>query len=70
MKSIDCLGDMCPIPILKTKKEMKDMKSGEVIKIVTDHSCVLESVTHQFKKHQVRCEEVLSGVWEIYITKS
>jgi TusA-related sulfurtransferase len=70
MKSIDCLGDMCPIPVLKSKKELEKMESGDVLKIVTDHSCVLESVNHQFKKHQVRCEEVISGVWEIFITKA
>lgn len=69
MKSIDCLGDMCPIPVLKMKKEMQKMESGEVLKLVTDHSCVLESVTHQFKKCEIRHEEVMSGVWEIYITK-
>lgn len=70
MKSIDCLGDMCPIPVLKSKKELAKMKSGDVLKIVTDHSCVLESVTHQFKKCHIRHEEVINGVWEIYITKS
>jgi TusA-related sulfurtransferase len=70
MKTIDCLGDMCPLPILKIRREMKKMKSGEVVKAVTDHSCVLESIISNFKKHKITHEEVINGVWEIFIEKS
>lgn len=70
MRTIDCLGDICPIPILKTKKELKSIKPGEVVKVVTDHSCVLESVIINFKKYNITYEEVINGVWEIFITKS
>ena len=70
MKSLDCLGDMCPIPVLKTIKELKNINTGDTLKIVTDHSCVLESLTNKFKKHHIAYEEVINGVWEIYLTKS
>lgn len=70
MITIDCLGDMCPVPILKTKKELKKIKKGETIKIVTDHSCVLESLSSKFKNHQISSDEVINGVWEIFLTKS
>ncbi|AFA49015.1 sulfurtransferase TusA family protein [Acetobacterium woodii] len=69
MKTIDCLGDMCPIPVLKAKKELKNTQPGETIKIVTDHSCVLESLSSKFKKHHITSDEVINGVWEIFITK-
>ncbi|MDI3535682.1 MAG: tRNA 2-thiouridine synthesizing protein [Eubacteriaceae bacterium] len=69
MQTIDCLGDMCPIPVLKTKKIFKTLKSGESIKIISDHSCVLESMQSTFKKHQIRSDEVIAGVWEIFLTK-
>ena len=70
MITIDCLGDMCPIPVLKAQKEFKKLASGDTIKIITDHSCALESVTNKFKKHQVSSDEIIVGVWEIFITKS
>ncbi|MBF7096234.1 sulfurtransferase TusA family protein [Alkalibacter mobilis] len=70
MKTLDCLGDMCPIPAVKTKKELKNLDTGETLKVITDHSCVLESIENQFKKHQIRHVEVMNGVWEIFITKS
>ncbi|MFZ7121092.1 MAG: sulfurtransferase TusA family protein [Eubacteriaceae bacterium] len=69
MKTVDCLGDMCPIPVLKTKQELLSISKGETLKIITDHSCVLESLNNKFKKHSITYEEVLNGVWEIFITK-
>lgn len=70
MKTIDCLGDMCPVPVIKTQKALKTLKKGETLKIITDHSCVLESLSSKFKKHPITSEEVINGVWEILITKS
>lgn len=69
MKTLDCLGDMCPIPVLKAQKELKSINQGDTVKVVTDHSCVLESVNKKFKKHQITYAEVINGVWEIFITK-
>ena len=49
---------------------MKTMKSGEVVKAVTDHSCVLESIISNFKNHKITHDEVINGVWEIFIEKT
>ena len=70
MKEIDCLGDMCPIPILKLKKELKLLKKGESILFIVDHSCVLEEIKGFVTKrnHQLEIDEVINGVWEITIT--
>lgn len=70
MKTVDCMGDMCPIPIIKTRKALKKTPSGETIKVITDHSCVLDSLVQNFKKYKISHEEVLNGVWEIFITKN
>jgi len=71
MKKIDCLGDICPVPIIKTKKELQNVKSGESIMVVTDHSCSLENLIELLKKYNVTYyyEEVINGVWEIIVTK-
>lgn len=71
MKTLDCLGDMCPVPIIKIKKELQTMKSQESIKIVTDHSCVANSILDHYKnkKVSIQTEEVINGVWEIIMTK-
>ncbi|SDX39452.1 sulfurtransferase TusA family protein [Tepidimicrobium xylanilyticum] len=70
MKTVDCLGDMCPIPIIKTRKALKKTEPGETIKVITDHSCVLEAIKSNFKKCNITHEEVINGIWEISITKN
>ncbi|TZE81408.1 sulfurtransferase TusA family protein [Calorimonas adulescens] len=68
---IDCFGEMCPVPMLKLKGILKDLKDGDSIKLVTDHSCVLSSISDYLKHRRlkVEIEEVINGVWEIYIEK-
>lgn len=69
-RELDCFGEMCPIPVLKIKNELKSMQAGETLKVVSDHSCVVESIKDHFTKKQlkVESEEVINGVWEIFIT--
>jgi TusA-related sulfurtransferase len=72
MKKIDCLGEICPIPILRIKEELKTLQKGQSFMLVTDHSCVLQSISDHFKKSsciQIEPEEVINGVWEIIICK-
>lgn len=71
MKKIDCLGDFCPIPVIKAKNALKKLKTNESIMLVTDHSCVVESVSTQFSKLNchIEIDEVINGVWEITITR-
>ncbi len=34
-KTLDCKGQNCPMPIIKTKKAMDDMKPGEILRVET-----------------------------------
>lgn len=31
---LDCKGDACPMPLLKTKKAMAELASGEILEVV------------------------------------
>lgn len=33
-KTLDCSGLLCPMPVVKTKKVIKEMKVGEVLEMV------------------------------------
>ena len=68
---IDCFGDMCPLPILKIEKRLGEIKPGDEFLLVTDHSCTVESIKQKYSKRNVqfRIEEVLNGVWEVYMKK-
>lgn len=69
---LDCLGEACPVPLLKTQKKMDTMKIGEVLIVEIDHSCAMKNVPEWARKvgHNVEIEEVDDGQWEIYIEKT
>lgn len=69
MYELDCLGDMCPIPIMKLKQCKQIKEKGGQLKLVTDHSCVVESISGYCKKRklQIHIEEPMNGIWELYI---
>jgi TusA-related sulfurtransferase len=35
-KTLDCVGLFCPLPIVKTKLELENMKSGDILEILAD----------------------------------
>jgi tRNA 2-thiouridine synthesizing protein A len=35
-KTVDYLGMKCPMPVLKTKKELKNIASGQVLEVICD----------------------------------
>lgn len=71
MKELDCLGDMCPVPVMKLQKFVQLQGAGESVKLITDHSCTVESVTGFCKKHKLLLSvvEPINGVWELTVTK-
>lgn len=71
MVVLDCLGLICPVPLIKAKIEYNKLKRGESIMVITDHSCSSQNIKEYFEKLKcsIKIEEVLNGVWEITITK-
>lgn len=69
MKELDCLGDVCPIPLVKLKKELPAIRAGETVSIVTDHSCSGREVMDYCARMGLLCqeEEPLTGIWRYQI---
>lgn len=70
MKKINCLGEICPIPVIMLQREKENIKKGVEIMIITDHSCALKSITDYVENNNllVFVDEVIIGVWEIRVT--
>nr|MDO8084048.1 sulfurtransferase TusA family protein [Candidatus Sigynarchaeum springense] len=47
---LDCRGLVCPVPALKTKKELAKMAPGKVLRVVTDYKPASESVPRDLAK--------------------
>jgi len=71
MNKINCLGDYCPIPLIKIKKALNELAKDDSLMLVTDHSCVVESIKEylDISKFHYMIDEVINGVWEITVEK-
>ncbi|MGL1891563.1 MAG: sulfurtransferase TusA family protein [Spirochaetaceae bacterium] len=68
---LDCMGEACPIPLVKAEKALEKMDKGDVLIIQIDHSCAMKNVPEWARKegHNVELEEVDDGEWEVIIEK-
>ena len=56
-KELDARGLNCPLPILRARKALNDMASGQVLRIVaTDPGSTKDF--EAFSKHRAACESV------------
>ena len=69
---LDCFGEACPVPLLKTQKKLADLNVGDLLIVEIDHSCAMKNVPEWARKegHNVEIEETGEGEWEIYIEKT
>ncbi|GAB4315080.1 MAG: hypothetical protein Kow0069_16750 [Promethearchaeota archaeon] len=49
-ETLDVCGLVCPVPALKTKKKLRTMRSGKVLKVITDYKPASESVPRDLAK--------------------
>lgn len=69
-KSIDVMGEVCPVPDVDTKRALKKMKSGEILEVKLDYPMSKERIPETVKKmgHEVlEIEEIGNSEWKIYI---
>ena len=70
-KRIDCLGDMCPMPVMKLQAYLENIEKGETIDLVTDHSCAVSTIETFCRQKNLSYDvvEPMMGIWEISIKK-
>jgi TusA-related sulfurtransferase len=69
---IDCLGEACPVPLVKAQNKLNELAVGDVLIVQIDHSCAMKNVPEWARKdgHNVEVEEVDDGEWEVIIEKA
>lgn len=70
--TLDCMGEACPIPLMKTQKKIAELAIGDVLVVSIDHSCAMKNVPEWARKqgYNVEIEEVGDGEWDIVILKN
>ena len=68
--TLDCTGDVCPYPDVKSKRKVKKMKSGEVLEVLVDYPLSAERIpeTMQSLGHEVlSVDKTGDSSWKILI---
>ena len=68
---LDCMGEACPVPLMKTEKKMGTLTAGDVLVVHIDHRCAMKNVPEWARKqgYNVEVEEVDDGEWDVIIEK-
>jgi TusA-related sulfurtransferase len=71
-KKLDCLGEACPVPLIRTQKALATLAAGDLLVVQIDHSCAMKNIPEWAEKSGLDYEiqEVDDGQWEIVIEKS
>ncbi len=69
---LDCLGEVCPVPLVKAQKKIASMAVGDVLTVHIDHSCAMKNIPDWARKegYNVEVEEVDDGEWDLIIEKN
>ncbi len=70
MKILDLKGLKCPMPLIETKKALKEIEKDEVLKIIIDNETSVKNVEHFLTDNGMevsRSEK--NGIYEIVVNK-
>ena len=55
---LDCSGMLCPVPVVQTAKAMKELQSGQILKMITTDAGAppdMEAWSRQTGNEMLRC---------------
>lgn len=71
-ETLDCIGLYCPMPIVHTARKMKELRSGQVLEVVSDDEGIKEDMPNWCKAtgNEFLGIEEESGAYKVYVKKS
>ena len=69
--SVDCIGKHCPLPLVETRKALKQASPGDVIEVTGTHPSSRKEIPMAVKALGLELLDVQEkdGVWKIRIKK-
>jgi tRNA 2-thiouridine synthesizing protein A len=67
---LDVQGEICPYPDIRTRKKLKEMKPGQILKVIVDYPMSVERIPRNVtaEGHKVLAVQRVNGpVHELYI---
>jgi TusA-related sulfurtransferase len=71
-KVLDLIGEVCPVPLLKTENIVENSNFGSEILIKVDHTQAVRNIMDwcEERGYEFEIDEVFPGIWEVEIIKS
>jgi selenium metabolism protein YedF len=71
MRIVDTKGQLCPAPLIATKRALKETKEGDSFIVLTDNQTSFNNVSRYLKDNNTPFQVSESGgIWSITITKT
>lgn len=72
MKKIDCLGKVCPIPVIETKKLIKENPEEVDFEILVDNEVATQNLTKMAKELKIESssEKIEDGIYRVSLKKN
>lgn len=72
VKTIDCKGESCPTPYIKSKRAMSKMAMGEILKVIIDQQVPRVNLPKSLSEdgHTILdCKQINDTDWEMIVKK-
>ncbi len=71
MKILDAKGLKCPMPLIETKKALKEIEVDETLKILIDNETSVKNVTHFLNDNNIPVQQnKKDGIFELVVNKT
>jgi len=71
MRIVDTKGQLCPAPLIATKRALKETETGDSILVLTDNQTSFNNLTRFLKDNNTGFHvSEKGGVWSLTVTKS
>jgi tRNA 2-thiouridine synthesizing protein A len=69
---LDVRGECCPYPLVRTKKQIDALESGEILKVIADDSVAPQNIDQWSRKsgNKLLAVEQQDGEYLIYVEKA
>jgi len=71
-KVVEVIAEICPIPLIETRKALNSSKSGAIIEIIGTHEASKKEIPIAIESSGSRVLKMFEeeGVWHIFIEKA
>jgi len=70
MKIVDVKGMKCPMPLIETKKALKELEKDETLKIIIDNETSVKNVSRFLSDNNIPVHQIeKNGIFELTVNK-